>query len=245
MSGSCRFRATSWPKSRTLSSMAKSMSGGVTDVELRALDAVAFRVELDQARVDLLERRPGRCADVRAPELGFRDAELLDRVVGFTSRGCDRYRPVVVRAHVPLVHDGFALERAAHIVESRQRLLEPAVLLLRAQRFEPVAQSGSRDHDEREEWHEENEQELRPEAQPRKHPQVSASPASRLNQRAAGCGGKASAPSQRGPPHAAARRAHRVSGSGARGGEASAASRAARQERRKRIGASPIRLSDP
>ena len=61
-------------------------------------------------------------------------------------------------AHVPLVHDGFALERAAHgRAGSSAAASSPPYCSWAAERREPVAEARPCDHDEREERHEEDE----------------------------------------------------------------------------------------
>src|SRR4029079_16746103 len=72
--------------------------------------------------------------------------------------------------------------RSADAVQGRQRLRQGAVLLLAPERGEAVAESRPRDRDQREERDEENQEELRSEAQPREHAVVSANPLTRLNQ---------------------------------------------------------------
>ena len=118
-------------------------------------------------------------ADVRVQNVGFDGAERGHGVVGRAARGRSR-RPVPPPA--VLTYHGYTTASFSSAplmaVERRQRRRERAVLLLGTQRRESVAEPAPRDHDEREERHEQNQQELRSEAQPREHSWVLPMPVS-------------------------------------------------------------------
>ena len=120
-----------------------------------------------EALVGLVER-----GERSRTQAGFRErslvgAELAHRGIGPLTRLVELRRRRATAGDVPRRHDTLVLQRPAGVVERAVRAREVAVLLLRVEGVEPVAQPGRGDDDEGEERHEEHEQQLGAEAQPR------------------------------------------------------------------------------
>ncbi len=96
-------------------------------------------------------------------------SERAHRSIGLRPGRRQQVGRLALARDVPRRHDTFVLDGAAGLVERAQRCRELSVLLLGVERGESVAQPRGRHHDEREERHEQDEQQLRPEAQSRQH----------------------------------------------------------------------------
>ena len=139
-------RATSWPKSRTLSSMAKSKSGGVDDVgRVRSMSILPVRrraapkpgVRPSRATSRADAPMSGRCGS----RLGGRNR--ADRGVGLAAR---RSRSAPIRrgaaARRTTVHDALVRARGSLVVRASQRLRDRSPYCSCARRArEPVARA--------------------------------------------------------------------------------------------------------
>ncbi len=167
MSALARSRATRSPKSRRWPSTPRKKSRVDAAVAVCTSTLPRFGLDLVEARF---------VASSAASAAGLRPAvanacslsrNSLHRGVGAGARLLELGLRRAATGDVPRRHDALVLEGAAGLVERVERTRQVAVLLLRVEGGEPVAQTGGGDDDQGEERHEQDEQQLGAEAQSR------------------------------------------------------------------------------